>query len=86
MPIRHRIKIVADERRGFYVTLGAAAISASVNPMLDCAKSLLAHGAEPTSTFEGRWEGALVGPATLANIVRPRKFPKIDARREPIAA
>jgi hypothetical protein len=80
MPIRHRITIRADERRGFYSAAGAASISSSVNPMLDCARSLLAHGAEPSSTLEGRYEGALVGPTSLASIVRPRKILRTDHR------
>jgi hypothetical protein len=81
MPIRHRITIRADERRGLYRTSGAASISSSSNPMLDIARSLLAHGAELASTLEGRWEGALVGPTTLASIVRPRKIPRTDHRQ-----
>ena len=80
MPIRHRITIRADERRGLYATAGAVAIAASANPMLDVAKSLLAHGAEPASMLEGRFEGALVGPATLASITKVRKPPKPDYR------
>jgi hypothetical protein len=78
---RYRIKIVADERRGLYSTSGSAAITASANPMLDVAKSLLAHRAEPASTLEGRWEGALVGPAALASITKHRSHPRVDPRR-----
>jgi hypothetical protein len=78
MPARHRITIRADERRGLYSTLGAAAISSSPNPMRSAAVALLEAGADRASTLEGRFEGALVGPATLASIVKPRHSPRSD--------
>jgi hypothetical protein len=74
--MRYRISIHADGFR--YRTAGAIAINASQRPMIDAARALLAHGAEPSSTLEGRWERALVGPATLASITKVRRAPRSD--------
>ena len=83
---RLRIAIRAEDRHGLYATTGAASVTASSNPMLDVARSLLANGAEPSSTLEGRYEGSFIGPATLASITKVRQFPKINQGREPMAA
>jgi hypothetical protein len=79
MPTRYRITIRADERRGFYATSGAVAVTAA-NPMLAAASALLAKGSDPGDKLTGVFEGATISAVSLAAIVKPRRIPRIDLR------